>query len=312
MKENYERIPISIGGIILGIAAMGNLLHDYLTHSRDICAAIAIILILFVVLKLIYYPKYFKEDLNNPILASIIATFSMALMLIANHIEPYIGMNASFYLWIFAILLHVFFLINYVWKFVIHFKLENFTAGSFVVFAGIQMIAITAPLYNKQSWGTIAFWFSFACVAIVLLIVSYRYLKIPVNEPVKPIIGVYAAPVSLCAVGYLSSVTPINVNFAIGMYVLTKIFYIFVLYKFITYFKYPVYPTYAAYTFPVVINAITTLKLMNYLTSINIYLSYMDYELFIETTIGIILIVYVLRYYLIGIFEINRRNMIIK
>lgn len=311
MIENFERIPISIGGIILGITAMGNLLHDYLTYSREICATIAIILILLVIMKLIYYPKYFKEDLNNPILASIIATFSMALMLIANYLEPYIGMQASFYLWIFAILMHIFFLVNYIVKFVLKFKLENYTAGSFVVFAGVQMIAITAPLYDKQSWGTMAFWFSFICVVLVLIVVSYRYLKIPVSEPVKPVIGVYAAPVSLCAVGYLSSVSPVNTLFAFGMYVVTKIFYVFVLYKFITYIRYPVYPTYAAYTFPVVINAITTLKIMNHLATLNINLGYMGFELLIETAIGIILILYVLRYYLIGIFELNRREILL-
>ena len=311
MKSSIERIPISIGGVILGITAMGNLLYDYTGQSHEICGVIATILIILVILKLIYYPKYFKEDLDNPVLASVIATFSMALMLLSNYICPYIGVKYSFYIWIFAIILHIFFLINYIYKFVLHLKLENYTAGSFVVFAGVQMIAITAPTFNQEYIGTIAFWFSFICVIGVVLVASYRYLKIPVVEPVKPIIGVYGAPFSLCAVGYLSSVSPINTTFAVSMYVITKIFYIMILYKFITYFKYPMYPTYAAYTFPVVINAITTLKLMQYLTQIGVNTSLLEVELIIEIVISILLVAYVLIYFLIGIFEISSREMIL-
>ncbi|RAP51355.1 MAG: hypothetical protein BZ133_03330 [Methanosphaera sp. SHI613] len=309
MRSSIERIPISIGGVILGITAMGNLLYDYISYSREICGIIAILLTALVVLKLIYYPKYFKEDLNNPILASIIATFSMALMLIANYISPYIGLEISYYIWIFAILLHIFFLINYIYKFVLHFKLENYTAGSFVVFAGVQMIAITAPVFNQEYLGSIAFYFSFICVVLVFLVVCYRYLKIPVAGPVKPIIGVYGAPFSLCAVGYLSSVTPINTLFAASMYMITKILYIMILYKFISYIKYPLYPTYAAYTFPVVINAVTTLKLMNHFNDIGLNTPLMEIELIIEIVISILLVAYVLRYFLIVIFEIERREM---
>lgn len=309
MKEYLERVPISIGGVILGITAMGNLLYDYNSHSREICATIAILLSILVVLKLIYYPKYFKEDLNNPILASVIATFSMALMLIANYIIPYIGSKSAYWIWIFAIILHLLFLSNYIYKYVLHFKLENYTAGSFVVFAGVQMIAITAPAFNMEFAGSIAFWFSFICVVCVFITVCYRYLKIPVSGPVKPIIGVYGAPFSLCAVGYLSSVSPINTHFVVSMYLITKILYMMILYKFITYIKYPMYPTYAAYTFPVVINAITTMKLMKYLTGIGINASLMEVELIIEIVISMALVVYVLGYFLIAIFEIKSRKM---
>ena len=311
MKSCIKRVPISIGGIILGITAMGNLIFDYHSYSREICSIIAILLSILVVLKLIYYPKYFKEDLENPILASVIATFSMALMLIANYLSPYIGVGVAYYMWIFAIMLHMFFLINYIYRFVLHFKLESYTAGSFVVFAGVQMIAITAPVFHQEFMGTIAFWFSFICVVCVFVTVCYRYLKIPVAGPVKPIIGVYAAPFSLCAVGYLSSVSPVNTLFAVSMYVITKILYVMILYKFITYIKYPMYPTYAAYTFPVVINAVTTLKLMKYLTNIGVDASLMEVELIIEIVIAILLVAYVLIYFLIAIFEIKSREMIL-
>ncbi|MBQ6220277.1 MAG: TDT family transporter [Methanosphaera sp.] len=306
MKTNIEKMPISIGGVVLGITAMGNLLHDYLPNSRELCGIVAALLLILVIIKLIKYPETFKEDLNNPVLASVIATFSMALMLLSNYIIPYTGYDIAILLWIFAILLHLFFLINYIVKFVYKLDISDYTAGSFVVFAGVQMIAISAPAFKQEFIGTISFWFSFVCVILVFLIVCYRYLTLPVNEPTKPIIGVFAAPFSLCAVGYIASVTPKFFTLIISLYIMTKILYIFVLVKFIEYRKKPFFPTYAAYTFPVIINAITTLQTRKYLISIGINLTYLQYELSIEIIIGILLVTYVLYYYLINIFEIPR------
>jgi exfoliative toxin A/B len=306
MKINLETLPISIGGPILGIAATGNLIHDYFPYSREVCGIITFLLILLVIWKLIKYPERFKEDLNNPVLASIIATLSMALMLLSNFIYPYIGYNTSIALWIVAIIIHTFFVLNYIIKFILHFDLSDYTAGSFVVFAGIQMIAITAPTFHQETVGTIAFWISLICVIMIFVIISYRYIKIKVPEQTKPIIGVYAAPISLCAVGYLSSVSPNNFNLVIAFYVTTKILYILVLTKLIQYWNYPFYPTYAAYTFPIVINAVTTLFTIKYLSKLNISPAFMTYELYLETVIAIVLVTYVLARFLINTFEIPR------
>ncbi len=306
MKVDIENLPISIGGPVLGIAAMGNLIRDFFPYSREVCGLISALIFILVIIKLIKYPETFKQDLNNPVLASVIATFSMATMLIANFIYPYTGYIVAISLWILAVIVHIFFVINYIWKFVLHFDITDYTAGSFVVFAGIQMIAITAPTFHQEFIGTIAFWFSFTCVILVFLAITYRYLKIPIPEHTKPIIGVYAAPFSLCAVGYLASVSPNNFYLAISFYIITKILYIMVLSKFIAYWKLPFYPTYAGYTFPIVINAVTTLFTMKYLSKIGIALGYMQYELIIEIIIAIVLVSYVLGHFLINIFEIPR------
>ena len=306
MKIFLDKLPISIGGPILGIAAMGNLIHDFFPQSREVCGLLSALLFILVIAKLIKYPEIFKEDLKNPVLASIIATLSMAIMLISNFFYPYIGYYPAISLWVFAVLIHIGFVINYIIRFVLHFDITDYTAGSFVVFAGVQMIAISAPTFHQEFIGTIAFWFSFICVSLVFIAITYRYIKIPVPEPTKPVIGVYAAPFSLCAVGYLSSVTPNNIILVISFYIITKILYIMVLTKFIQYWQLPFYPTYAAYTFPIVINAVTTLQTMKYLNNIGINLTYMQYELIIEIIIAIMLVSYVLAHYLINIFEVPR------
>lgn len=306
MKIDIKNLPISIGGAVLGIAAMGNLLHDFFPHSREVCGLISAMLFMLVIVKLIKYPETFKEDLNNPVLASIIATLPMALMLISNFVYPYAGYAMSITLWITAVLIHCLLLINYIIKFVLHFDITDYTAGSFVVFAGVQMIAITAPTFNQEFLGSVAFWFSFVCVVMVFPAVTYRYLSVKVPQQTRPVIGVYAAPFSLCAVGYLASVEPNNFYLVITFYVITKILYMMVLAKFVEYRNYPFYPTYAAYTFPIVINAVTTLFTMKYLLKIGIALSYMQYELIIEIIIALLLVSYVSARFIINIFEVPR------
>ena len=306
MNINIKLMPISIGGVILGLTAMGNLFYDYFMYSREICDLISTFLFILVLIKLVKYPETFKEDLNNPILASIIATLSMTLMLYSNYLYFYMG-SYSMLLWVIAIMLHIFFVINYIVKFFNKLDISDFTAGSFVVFAGIQMIAITAPTFNQEFIGTICFWISFILVVLVFLIVTYRYIKIPVNNQTKPIIGVYAAPFSLCSVGYLSSVAPNNLIMVVGFYIMTKILYIIVLEKFIEYRHFPFYPTYAAYTFPIVINTITTLKTIKFLKNNGINLWFMQYELMIEMIIAILLVTYILIQFLMNIFELRKK-----
>ena len=219
---------------------------------------------------------------------------------------PYAGYLPSISLWILAVLIHLFFVINYIIKFVLHFDVTDYTAGSFVVFAGIQMIAITAPTFNQEFFGSLAFWFSFICVILVFIAVTYRYFTVSVPQHTQPVIGVYAAPFSLCAVGYLASVEPKSLYMVLSLYVITKVLYIMVLTKFIQYWEYPFYPTYAAYTFPIVINAVTTLFTMKYLVKIGINLAYMQYELIVEIIIALLLVSYVLAHFLINTFEVPR------
>ena len=81
ITKYLSNIPISIGAIILSLAAMGNLVSSILPFSREISLLIGLPLLLITISKLIVMPKTLKNDLNNPILASVIAAFSMSFML---------------------------------------------------------------------------------------------------------------------------------------------------------------------------------------------------------------------------------------
>ena len=134
-------------------------------------------------------------------------------------------------------------------------------------------------------------------------IVKYPLLSvIKVPKQLQPIIGVYGAPFSLCLVGYLSSVRPINATFAIAMFLLTKALYVMILVKFVEYRNYPFFPTYTGYTFPLAINATTTYQMLIHIVTNPALKTFMTYELYIEILIGVCLISYVLIEFLINIF----------
>ena len=106
MKKVIQKVPLPLCGVMLGFAALGNLLQSYSEGIRYVCGGIVAFLLVLILMKLVMFPKMIKEDLKNPILASVAGTFPMALMLLSTYIKPLIGVGAK-YIWYFAIGLHI-------------------------------------------------------------------------------------------------------------------------------------------------------------------------------------------------------------
>ena len=83
MKDIIKKVPIPLCGVMLGTAALGNLLQSYGEGIRNICGIFAAFLLILVLLKLVMFPGMIKEDMGNPIMASVSGTFTMALMMIS-------------------------------------------------------------------------------------------------------------------------------------------------------------------------------------------------------------------------------------
>lgn len=106
MKNTIKKIPIPLCGVMLGLAALGNLLQSYSEGIRYICGILAAFLLILVLLKLIMFPQMVREDMKNPIMASVSGTFPMALMLLNVYVKPFIG-KAAYFIWLLAICLHI-------------------------------------------------------------------------------------------------------------------------------------------------------------------------------------------------------------
>ena len=292
MKDLIKKVPVPLCGVMLGLAALGNLLQSYSEAIRYVCGIFAAFLLILVLLKLIMFPGMIKEDMKNPIMASVAGTFPMALMLLSTYVKPFIGQGA-YYIWLFAIALHIVLIVYFTVKFLVKLQMPKVFASYFIVYVGIVVASVTAPAYEKTSIGTAAFWFGFVTLVLLLILVTYRYVKFKeVPDPAKPLICIYAAPTSLCIAGYVQSVTPKSYGFLIAMFAVATVIYIFALVKAGTYLKMPFYPSYAAFTFPFVISAIASKQTMACAANMGKPLPFLKYVVIVETVIAVIMVVY--------------------
>ncbi len=292
--ELIKKIPVPICGVALGCAALGNLLQSYSEALRMICGAVSALFLLLFVIKVLAFPKLFAEDMANPIMASVSGTFSMALMLLSTYIKGYLGAaDVAFAVWAIAIALHVALIVYFTVAFVLKLKLKAVFASYYIVYVGIAVAAVTAPVYEAMAIGVTAFWFGLVSFVALFILVAMRYVKLPdVPEPAKPLICIYAAPMSLCLAGYVQSVMPKNQVFLLAMFGVATVIYLFALVQLARCLSLPFYPSCAAFTFPFVISAIASKMTAACLMNMGTPLPWLAPVVLVETIIATVLVVY--------------------
>ena len=307
MKDIIKKVPIPICGLMLGVSALGNLLQSYSENVRYICGVLAVFLLILVILKLILCFEDVKKDMENPIMASVSGTFPMALMLLTVYAKPFIG-QVAFYIWIFAIVLHIALIIYFTIKFIAKLDIKKVFASYYIVYVGIVAASVTAPAYNQIKVGTICFWFGFVALILLLILVSIRYIKYKdIPEPAKPLICIYGAPMSLCIAGYIQSVNPKIFIFLVVMLIVSTILYIFALSQLIKFIKLQFYPSFASFTFPFVITAIALKQSMVCFNNLGHPMSFLQTFVLIESFIAVILVVFVYASFMKFIF-VNKKS----
>lgn len=298
MKDVIKRVPLPLGGVMLGTASLGNLLQSYSDGLRYACGIIAAVLLILLLLKLVYYPKLIREDLNNPIMASIAGTVPMSLMLLSTYVKPFMGRTALG-LWVFAGLLHLGLIVYFTMKFIVGLQLEKVFASYYIVYVGIVVAAITAPAYGMSGIGAAAFWFGFLALLVLLILTTVRYVKHrEIQEPARPLICIYAAPASLCTAGYIQSVGVKSVEFLMALYITATCLYIFALVKALGYLRLPFYPSYSSFTFPFVISAIASKQVMAYAANAGSPIPVLRYVVVFQTAVAVVFVGYTLIRYM--------------
>ena len=308
MTNIIKKIPIPICGLALGLAALGNLLQSYSEGIRYLCGIISGLLLVLFIFKVILFPKSIKADMENPIMASVFGTFPMAMMLLSVYVKPWLG-NTSKYLWLLAILIHVALIIYFSIRFLVKLQLPKVFASYFIVYVGIAAASVTAPAYGMLWLGRAAFFFALASLLALMILVTVRYVKLStIPDPARPLICIYAAPVSLCIVGYMQSILTKSYGFVIVMYAFSLIFYLFALGKAISYYSLSFYPSFASFTFPFVISALASKQVMVYMTNIDKGIPALKYIVLAQTVIAVIAVLYTFCHYMLFIFRAPKVN----
>lgn len=294
MKKFIQAVPLPLCGVMLGLVALGNLLQSYSEGLRTFCGLLAAALLLLILLKAALFPDQIARDMQNPIMASVSGTFSMALMLFATYIKPVIG-GAAQIIWYLGIALHGALIVYFTIRFILHLDLSKVFASYYIVYVGIATASVTAPAFSMEGLGTAIVWFAIAAFLGALALVTCRYVKArQIPPPAQPLFCIYAAPASLCLAGYIQSVEQKSAAILWVLAVLSLGLYLLALIKLPAFLKLPFFPSYAAFTFPFVISAIAMKQFMGALAKMGSPLPLLQPLVLVQTVIAVILVFYTL------------------
>lgn len=302
MEQIVKKLPIPIVGLMLALAATGNLVLSYGDVYRNIFGVLSAIILILVLVKIIKYPQAVAESLDNPVVASVFPTLSMGIMLLASYLKPFAS-SLAFGMWIIGLVLHGALIISFTRKYVFDFNIKKVFPSWFIVYVGIAVGSITAPAFDKANIGQILFWFGFISYLVLLPVVFKRVFKVKeIAEPALPTIVILSAPASLCLAGYMSSFPVKNILIIYFLLVISQVTLLYVLSQLPKLLKLKFYPSYSGFTFPIVISAIS-LKLTNgFLIKAGKPISILKYLVKFEEILAVVIVIYVLFRYISFIF----------
>ncbi len=116
-----RKVPVPTAGVMLGLAALGNLLAPYSMILKYACGISSAFLGVLLFSKIILHPQMMKNDLNgNSIFASVFATFFMAIMQLCTYTFPFAPI-ASEVVWYGAICGHFMLMAWFTYRYIILF-----------------------------------------------------------------------------------------------------------------------------------------------------------------------------------------------
>lgn len=296
--EKIKKIPLPISGLILGLAAAGNLVQSHGEVYRNVFGIISAVLAILLIIKIFAYFEDSKKELENPVVASSFLTFSMAIMILSTYLKPY-SEPAARGLWIFGLGFHIVLIIWFTINFVTKFDIKKVFPSWFIVYVGIVAGSVSSKAFGYESIGRILFYFGLISFIVLLPIVIKRVFVVKeIPEPALPTITIMTAPAGLLLAGYMNVYENKSYAVVLALLIISQILYIYVLTKLPKLLSLKFYPSYSAFTFPTVITAIGIKGAANYLKGVNESLSFLTSVAFIEEIIAVVLVVYVLIRYI--------------
>lgn len=256
-----KNLPTPIAGLALGSAALGNLLQPYSSSLQLLFNLLSLIIIVLLTIKFVLGFDKLKKEMENPVVATVMATYPMSIMLLASFSKKYIGL-LSMPVWIIGIFLDFCVICYAIYNFIIKERhISKIYPTWFITFVGPAVVTVTAINYNLEMLGLIYFYFSYINYLLLLPFVLYRVYKYKhYKDGDYPTITVFSAPGGLLLASYMIGVTQkSNIILAI-LIPLTILLFIFVLFQLPYLLKRKFYPSFSAFTFPLVICAISFQK----------------------------------------------------
>lgn len=280
IKINFKLLPTPVAGLALGISSLGALwesIYGFNGYVQNTTSTIAGVILLTLLLRFIIHPQTLWNDLSHHVVGSVVPTFAMATMVVSSSLTAIYPATASF-IWLAAIVLHVVFLVMFLYHRCQDMQLQHMVPSWFVPPIGLIVAVFTCPqpeLFKPICYAILVF--GIVNYAVLLPVMINRLIfgeKIPASA--KPSIAILAAPASLCLTGYLAFMTqpsPVIVAVLLGIALLmTVVIYMALLHLSRLDFN----PGFAAFTFPLVISAKALYSTGDWFASIGIAEQYIS------------------------------------
>ncbi|SCY33778.1 TDT family transporter [Alkaliphilus peptidifermentans] len=310
MDKVIKKIPIPMAGLMLALATTGNLVLSYGSIYRNIFGVISAIILLLILIKLANNPNALVEGFENPVVASVTPTLTMGVMILSTYLKPYLP-TIAYMIWLLGLTLHALLIIYFTKKYILSFNIKKVFPSYFVVYVGIVVGSVTAPVYGLSNWGQILFWFGFVSYLILLPLVLYRVFSVKeIPEAALPTIIIFAAPASLCLAGYLNSFQEKNIYIVGFLAILSLLMVTSSIFYMLKLFKLKFYPSYSAFTFPFVISAVAIKATNGFLVTSNRGIASLFYVVKFLELWSITMVLYVLVRYIM--FLMPEKDVVLK
>ena len=297
MISLIKKTPYPMAGLMLALAATGNLVMSYGEIFRNFFGVLSAILFLLLLTKIIMFPASLSEGFSNPVVASVIPTFSMGVMLLSTYLKPFLP-TLSYYIWIGALILHIVLIMVFTVKYLFKLNIKTVFPSYFVVYVGIVVASVSAPAFDQVQLGQYIFWFGLTSYALLLPLISYRVFRVKaIPEPALPTLIIFAAPASLLLAGYLNSFTDKSMGMIIFLLALALLMLVFAFAKIPKLLNLQFYPSYSAFTFPFVISSIALKGTNNYFTNTDNAIFALGYLVKFMEAWSVLIVLYVLLRY---------------
>lgn len=251
-----KKLPYPIAGLMLALAALGNLLKPYGETLRLTLGALSFLLLILLIYKIIKMPKTLLEAFSQPPVAGVLATLPMGIMILSTYANVFHKMLGATLWWV-GIGIHVLFMVLFFQKTLFPYKIQKVFPSYFVMFVGIVCASVAAPAHGYKALGQLIFWFGLAAYLFWLPVVLYRVIKVKqIPVPAMPTLAIFAAPASLLLAGYHSSFEVKSSLVVHGLTTLSLFFYVCTLIYMVKGIRQKFVPSFSAFTFPFVISAV--------------------------------------------------------
>ena len=303
----FKSMPLTVSGLSLGIASLGNILFEYNPNLKLIFSLIALLLLILISVKILLFPKDIMHELEMPMPSSMAPTYPLAIMIISLQITSFTGYKLTI-VWALAFAIYLILLIWFSFKFLNTFRLDNIYLPYLIPYIGLAIVSMTAHKYNMPHLSLITFYSALFFTVIFLVPVYLRYIKYPViSKPFKPSFTILSAPLAIILVSYLEVNAKANafiVTLLLTIYLFT---YIIVLIKLPNLLKTEFYPSIVAFTFPLIIVINASKLSYEYYVSIGYDIILLRYFYAFQTLLALILTIWVtIRFIKNSFYEIKK------